>query len=359
MPARRRSAAAHVTAPVEPGLRLHAEGERYGTLLKERERLLRSIRSKKQKLEQALETSHQARESVLAQLGPLLELHDTTTAQIGALFDELLAPGRLGSRAAKLVAKVRRTMAALGFLGFLEEALEPDEDEESEWPPSSGEGPWPEQSDDEPASAHAQREVGSAEQRGQGKDQESLRAVFKRLVVASHPDRAANEADRERRTAALKLATQAYEQGDLARLLELEAAWQRDQSLPLTGTAEARCRELELVIRELRAQSSQLQRELRAARASATLTLESEPILEALTEAQHDVEQLAAIRDFIARFRDGKISLAEFVAGPAPLHTEEDLEEAIREFMSEQAGNAAQPPKRRPAKAAPKRRKQG
>ena len=68
MPARRRPATARVTEPVEPGLRLHAEGERYSTLLRERERLLRSIRTKKQKLERALEDSHEARRAVLERL---------------------------------------------------------------------------------------------------------------------------------------------------------------------------------------------------------------------------------------------------------------------------------------------------
>ncbi|MEO8902901.1 MAG: hypothetical protein ABI488_12745, partial [Polyangiaceae bacterium] len=51
MPARRHSAS--VTTPAQPGLRLRAEGDRYSTLLKERERLLRSIDTKKSKLERA------------------------------------------------------------------------------------------------------------------------------------------------------------------------------------------------------------------------------------------------------------------------------------------------------------------
>ena len=352
MPARRRTAAARVTEPAEPGLRLHAEGDRYSTLLKERERLLRGIRTKKQKLERALETSEAAREAVLERLGPFLERHDATTAEIRALFEELLAPGRLAARAAKLVAKVRQTMASLGFLGQLDE-LDDDDDEQSrddgEGPPDRGErSGYPPFGDEEPTSEHGQRDVRSAEQRGQAKDQESLRAVFRRLVVASHPDRASNEADRERRTEALKLATQAYEQGDLARLLELEAAWRRGQSLPPAGSTEASCRELELVIRQLRAQASQLQRELRGAQASATLTPDAEPIAQALAEAEQDVEQLEAIRNFVLRFRDGKISLGEFVQGPAPLHVEEDLEAMLAEVFGVQP--AAAKPKRRAAK---------
>ncbi len=48
MPARRRSASARV-APAQPGLRLHAEGERYSTLLKERGALAPQHRHEEEK----------------------------------------------------------------------------------------------------------------------------------------------------------------------------------------------------------------------------------------------------------------------------------------------------------------------
>ena len=363
MPARRRSATARVVVETQPGLRLHAEGERYSTLLKECERLLRSIRTKKLKLERALVESKEARSAVLEQLDPFLTRYDATTAQIRVLFEELLAPGRLSARAAKLVDKVRRTLAGLGFLGALdEEPLERRDAEDSE---SEGQGDpfgdeYPSPSAGDPSSqGYGRREVGSAEQRGQAKNQESLRAVFRRLVAASHPDRASDEADRERRTAAMKQATQAYERGDLARLLELEQAWQRGQGLPPAGSDEARCRELELVIRELRAQASQLQREVRGAQLSASLTPLAEPIVQAIEEAKADVEQLEALRDFVISFRDGKISLGEFVEGPEPvyMHVEEDLAAILREVFGEQASQPTRKAKRPRAKA--KRRTKG
>ncbi len=90
----------------------------------------------------------------------------------------------------------------------------------------------------------------------------------------------------------MKQATQAYEAGDLARLLELEQGWRRGQSLAPVDSTEASCRELERVIAELRAQASQLQRELRAAQASGSLTPLDQPIVDALEEAKADLEQL-------------------------------------------------------------------
>ncbi|MEO6603413.1 MAG: hypothetical protein ABIQ16_26250 [Polyangiaceae bacterium] len=357
MPARRQRASAHVTVTAQPGLRLHAEGDRYSTLLKERERLLRSIGTKKSKLERARADSEEARSAVLSQLEPFVARCDAATAQLRGLFEQLLAPGRLSASAAKQVAAVRRSLAGLGFLG----APEDDESFERAGSEHDWEGSDPEAPDDypprgaRPKDDPTQREVGSAPQHGQAKNQESLRTVFRRLVAASHPDRASDEADLERRTSAMKQATQAYEQGDLARLLQLEKAWQGGQSPPPGGSSEANCRVLERMIRELRAQSSQLQTELRAAQKSASLTPEAEPVVEAIEEAKADVEQLEALRDFVTRFRDGKMSLGEFVKGPQRQYVDPELEELLSALFNEGPPKAARQSKRRPA--TPKKRR--
>ena len=350
---------------MQPGLRLHGEGERYSALLKDRERLLRSIGTKKQKLERALTDSREARRAVLEQLQPLLMKFEAATAELRALFEGLLAPGRLSASAAKQVAKVRQTLAGFGFLGELAHDDEASEPDGSGVPYGEGDDarsshePHPPRDADSTSESHERREVGSAAQRGQGKDGESLRAVFRRLVAVSHPDRASNEADRELRTATMKQATQAYEAGDLARLLELEKAWRRGQSLPPVASAEASCRELERVIVELRAQASQLQRALRAAQHSGSLTQLEASIVDTLEEAKADVAQLETLCGFVTRFRDGKMSLSEFVRGPPPAGIDED--EDIEAILAEALGLRASKPtpaskptrtaKRQPGKA--------
>lgn len=359
MPARRRSATARVPS-VPAGLRLHAEGERYSTLLKERDRLLRNISTKKKGLERVLAESREAHAAVLGQLQPLLEQFEALTTQLRTLFEQLLAPGRLSESAAKQVAKVRQTMAGLGYLGQLDDD-EPSDVDESEFSGdhearahSSRDERWSGEPDSA-KEAHAKREVGSAPQRGQGKDQESLRAVFRRLVAASHPDRASNEAERELRTATMKQATQAYEAGDLARLLELEKAWHRGQSLPPADSAEASCRELERVIRELRAQATQLQRELREAKANGALNPLDETMTKAVEEAHSDLEQLETLRNFVTRYRDGKMSLKEFVRGPQVAYVDED--EAMEAMFAELLGVRASKPSKatKGPRAKPKR----
>ena len=72
---------------------------------------------------------------------------------------------------------------------------------------------------------------------------------------------------------------------------------------------------------------------------------------QALEDAQGDVEHLERVRQFITRFRDGKISLRQFIAGPAQSNIDEDLEAVLFEVFGQSPTNAANKPKRPQAQA--------
>jgi hypothetical protein len=116
--------------------------------------------------------------------------------------------------------------------------------------------------------------------------------------------------------------TRAYEEGDLARLIALEEAW-ISGSAAARGSGSndtARIRELERTNRELRAQAAALARELRAIRRSAPPSdLEADGLV---ADVELELERVAVIRDFIRAFRDGRISLAQFLLGPDDLAAE-------------------------------------
>jgi len=323
----RRRPATTPTLPLPDGsaqtsLRLHAAGERLGALLKERERLLADVRKKRTALQAATERASSAAQEVATQMKPILVQYERLRAELAALFDELLAPGRLKAGARKKVQSVQRSLMAQGLIPEREEAdPAPDpfadgatfeSDFDAEAPPFSGRRP-------------SDERVASAPQHGQSAGRDSLRTLFKRLALAVHPDRAQHEDDRERRTEAMKEATRAYEDGDLARLLELEEAWQTGSPSPsTTNDEERRCVELEQTIRELTRQRRELMSELRDLRAQVREDMLDVPVSEVVAGAEDELKELAGIRDFVKAFRDGKITLAQFVAGP-------ELDEALPE----------------------------
>jgi hypothetical protein len=260
-------------------------------------------------------------------MAPLVERQRVLVTELSALFNELLVEGRLSARARKQVAKIRRTLEARGLLSPVGDFAE-DDDVRSSW----GDDAWSSGRDDSPPRSPPHRgrageardprrredtfehEVASARQPSQ--QQRSLRDIFRKLARAAHPDLAGHDGERARRTEVMKQVTRAYEEGDLARLIEIESTWQGQQAPTGAGDSEVRCRELERINRELLDQVRELTRELRDIKRDAreaSFGLSPDELAE---QAGRELDDFEGVCEFLRKFRDGKITLAELVRGP-------------------------------------------
>lgn len=156
-----------------------------------------------------------------------------------------------------------------------------------------------------------------------------LRGLFRKLVEALHPDKVQDDDAKARRTEVMKQVTVAYQDGDLARLVEIERAWASSEAAPPDDGDEAIDRQVaarERTNAELRTQLRSLERELRALRASAEGKLAKEVqrhgdgdyLTPIAAEADEELRSMRQVRDFIRAFRDGQISLEELLDGPSP-----------------------------------------
>jgi hypothetical protein len=96
------------------------------------------------------------------------------------------------------------------------------------------------------ASTRPRRKPGAAERRREREEQEasqSLREVYRKLAAAIHPDRADDDADRERRHALMQRANQAYDGRDLLALLALQLEIEQVDAAQLARTTAARARQ--------------------------------------------------------------------------------------------------------------------
>jgi hypothetical protein len=168
-------------------------------------------------------------------------------------------------------------------------------------------------------------------------DRSALRGLFRRLAEVLHPDKVQDPADKAARTEAMKQINVAYQDGDFARLVQLERTWSTTGA-PLGGRAEddvdRRLEALETANGELRAQLRQLEREIRVLRTSPDGELAREVkrhgTVDALTQqAEEELRILRAVRDFVRGFRDRKISLEAFLDGPDLGGADEDDDEVI------------------------------
>jgi hypothetical protein len=291
-------------------------------------------------------------------------------AEIHKLFRELLAPGRLKKGVQKNVRSIYKMLLDDQFL-LPDNDHDDDDDDGDEYPGapdsagrrSSGQNPsW---SDfglpDEHESAAA------AEPRDE-KLAQALRATFRRLARALHPDTVQDPSEQLRRTAAMKEVTQAYQDRDLARLMDLEQTWLKGENIAAPTNAnetEERCAALQASIAALKAQLKALERDLRSLRKSAPVQamkgFEQAHKGGLVEEAAADIERHRKTRDLVRDFRDGKATLAELMRGPElsdddiadMMAADEEFEDLLTEFMAEL--NKAGAPKRK--QKAPSKRK--
>jgi hypothetical protein len=165
-----------------------------------------------------------------------------------------------------------------------------------------------------------------------------LRGLFYRLADALHPDKVQDEERKAERTEVMKELTQAYQAGDLARLIELERTWLRgvdgeagrvEASDP--DSPERRCAELENRNRALRQQLAEEQAALRALRRSPQGEFLAElrrmapgqsgardPVDAWLAALRQQRDDLRALLRFVRSYCDGQIDLDTFQHGPLP-----------------------------------------
>lgn len=291
-------------------LSVHPGSEQTQQLLRERARLLREIQKKKLQLQRVLDQATRDAERAHSEMKPLVLRHAALVRELRQLFAELLQEGRLGRRDRKEVLRLRRLLELDGILDPLD-----DDEPEPPWEPESEpeSEPQPRRAPGRPGVAPP--EVESAAPRGQ--QQRSIRELFRSLARAIHPDQARHEAERERRTEVMKQVTRAYEEGDLARLLELESAWLSELRLN-AADPEQRAAELLRQNRELLAQVRELTREIRDAKAQARAASAGLPPEELLLQAESELDELAALCEYLRRIRDGFATFSDLSAATPP-----------------------------------------
>lgn len=326
-PAAPRKAAASRSVAAEPatGLVLRKSPARLKLELleKEHERLLRDIQKKKHSCETTEHTVRDAHDAVHAQTTPLRATMIGLLREIHQIFDQLLAPKSGLSRSDR--AALRRFHAHV-----------------------IGDLPRPEASDDEPDERDAERSEGpdgasppfdgdwagpphGAEHQSAHKPSEKnttlLRALYRRLAVALHPDKASSAAEAERLTSLMKEVTRAYANEDLAKLVELDRTWlaqtpagdPEDEFERRSASLFAANGELRRQLRGLTARLKQLKQTLpgvswpRGGHASGAALAAG-----VIADIERELKSIERLRDAARDLKEGRIDVAEFLMGPRP-----------------------------------------
>lgn len=342
-------AAAGTLAPTSP----HQE---MLTLQEEQHWLLRQIRRKRTELNNFMTQMQELATELLQQGSGMFTQMEEMDTEIHGLFEELMTKRKMGKRSRQQVMGVYQMLQFQGTISFQRPVAQGDGNEFFETFadifedfPGSG----------FPGEGAKSRAASSAEGTSHDKDPETVtestslapdrtfRQIFLRLAAIYHPDRATDQDAQQRNTEVMKAINQAYKSGDFARLLELEQQEAQGRLLSdLAAVSDDLAQQCQQLMKEntgLREQYEGIKAELRELRnntqegmmvsAYRKATKEGvDFISEVLAETDAELAKLENVRNFVRDFRDRKITLKAFLAGP-PQDFVDDMEVLMEQLL--------------------------
>ncbi|MTJ08997.1 J domain-containing protein [Anabaena sp. UHCC 0204] len=324
-------------------LHLQLEG-----LEKEHQSLLKQIKKKRTELNNFVEKMRSLATEVFHRVSPNMRTMAELDAEIHALFTEVLTTRKLGKQTQKNIASLYRSLQMGGIISY--KAIEEEDDDDDELDELF--------EDHDPQNNHQSRHCWESERDSEspavGRTDESrkIRQTFLRLAEIFHPDKVKDNETQMSHTEIMKEINKAYQEGDLARLLEIERKYEVGESIDNNSEDDLtrRCKNIEQQNEILKTQYENLKRELRLAKNTPEGTMVADykkaakqgiDAVEMMIETiESQTKIVVEIRDFVKDFKDKKISIKEFLAGPQSLRSmQEEMMEELMERMMEEFGD--------------------
>ncbi|OBQ12929.1 MAG: molecular chaperone DnaJ [Anabaena sp. LE011-02] len=317
-------------------------------LEKEHQSLLKQIKKKRTELNNFVEKMRSLATEVFHRVSPNMQTMAELDAEIHALFTEILNTRKMGKQTQKNIQSLYRSLQMGGIISYKPIEEEDDDDEELD-----------ELFEDNDSQENHQRrrQFWEAEQDSESPtvartdESRKIRQTFLRLAEIFHPDKVKDNETQMTHTEIMKEINKAYQDGDLARLLEIERKYEVGETIDNNSEDDLsrRCKNIEQHNQILKNQYEKLKQELRLAKNTPEGSMVADykkaakqgiDCIELMLETiQSQTKIVAEIRDFVQDFKDKKITIKEFLAGPESLRSmKEDMMEELLERMMEEFG---------------------
>ena len=317
-------------------------------LEKEHQSLLKQIKKKRTELNNFVEKMRSLATEVFHRVSPNMKTMAELDAEIHALFAEILTTRKMGKQTQKNIQSLYRSLQMGGIISYKPIEEEDDDDEELD-----------ELFEDNDSQENHQRrrQFWEAEQDSESPtvartdESRKIRQTFLRLAEIFHPDKVKDNETQMTHTEIMKEINKAYQDGDLARLLEIERKYEVGETIDNNSEDDLsrRCKNIEQHNQILKNQYEKLKQELRLAKNTPEGSMVADykkaakqgvDCIELMLETmQAQTKIVVEIRDFVQDFKDKKITIKEFLAGPESLRSvQEDMMEELLEKMMEEFG---------------------
>jgi len=323
-------------------LALSAIHEQIAALKKDQQWFLKQIQRKRTELKNLVEQMQDISREMFQRCRPVVEEMMERDREIHQLFQEIFTKRKFGKKSRKQIQSVYESLQEDGIIS-------PDEEDDEE--ANSFSDPFAEafanpepSAEDEKQETYQQREMSDPPA-----NQRKIRDIFLRLASRFHPDKVTDSETQDQYTAIMQEVNQAYQQGDFAKLLEIERKQHEVATLELNedqeSSAEKQRSQLTRENELLAQQYEEIKQELRYLRRTPEGAVVTDyrratkegidPITDVVAEAEEQLKVITEIRDFVRDFRDKKMTIQQFLRGPdlGTTLTPEDLEAILGEMF--------------------------
>jgi chaperonin cofactor prefoldin len=314
-------------------------------LEKNNEKLLQQIGKKRTELDNLIEQIQELGRELAQRSAPVLQEMWSIDQQIHAVFAEIFNGRKLGKQTRQNIQRIYQNMQLAGLISpNLDGTGQSDQDEMDDYDDDFDDFG---EADSEWSGYRSADDLGDSAAKPDRDELKKIRQLFLRLADVFHPDKAGADADQEYHAEVMKEINQAYQNGDLAKLLAIEKQHQMGEMIDRDNEDDLtrRCDRVEQENEFLQSQFDSLKQELRLAKNSQEGAMAAEhrkclkvgidPISEAISEAEEQCALVKDVYEFVVKFRDKKITIKEFLLGPPMMQQpdEIDVEDLLMEFL--------------------------
>ena len=325
--------------------------ERFQALEKEHQWFLKQIKRKRTEVNNFVNQMRTVALEMYEKTAPIYQKAAKLDQEIHNLFAEIFTTRKFGKRSRRQVEEIYEMLQSIGLISYRMDDDEDDDDEEFDEMFEFNEEEV-NQFHEEQRQYYQQHSTENSEDfeaietKKKSKD---IRHIFLKLAEKFHPDKVTDAETQTRHTEIMKELNRAYQDGDLATLLEIEKNHQTEAILFADNEDDQtrQCKRLEKENAILKEQYERLKLELRLAKNTPEGEMVKDyrraqkqginMINEMIKVIEKEFEGLAKVRDFVLQFKNKKMPLKEFLKGPnlGVQMTEEEKEEMMQEILEE------------------------
>ncbi|BBD62734.1 heat shock protein DnaJ domain-containing protein (plasmid) [Nostoc sp. HK-01] len=345
----RRTAKSSSPSKVATGLALSELHLRLEYLEKQHQSILKQIKRKRTELHNFVERARSLATEVVHQTTNSFQKMAELDQEIHDLFETIFTTRKFGKQTLK---KIQAVYHQLQFAGVI--SVKPDRSQFQAEPNEEFTHLEEDFSTQSTENSHQNQQWQAQETTSFGagtrtETQQKIRSTFLRLAEIFHPDKAQDSETQKYHTQIMQEINIAYQEGDLARLLEIESRQQVGETINPNSEDDLsrKCRHLEQQNQILQAQYENLKRELRLAKntpegamvsSSRKTAKQGIDAVAGMVEAiESQIQAVSQIRDFVKDFQQQKLTIQEFLSGPVSLYSSEEelLQDILEQMLSQ------------------------